>query len=169
MTESHSMTWRGRRRGIFEGIPRAIYRRTGPRYIDACAAAVPANGIVVALFGVVTLVLYVDVRGGELALFAACSVAWYAAEGVVAALHLRRAAAPVQPWLAGDRGGDVPSAAWSAAARLPLALLRRPSLYAIGALGAAGTAVLLAALLDLPAYEAALLLPASYLLYLSSV
>jgi adenylate cyclase len=57
---------------------------------------------------------------------------------------------------------------WSAAARVPLVLLRRPSLYATGAVGAGAVGVLLAALLELPAYEAVLLFPASYLLYLSS-
>src|SRR4051812_39337678 len=125
------MTWRGRRRGVFEGLPRVFYRRTGARYIDACAVAVVINGVVVAGFGVVTLVLYVDVRAGELALFAACSAAWSLVEGVVAAVYLRRAAVPVRDWLAGERRDDVPSEAWSAAARLPLALLRRRSLYVV--------------------------------------
>ena len=162
------MTSQGRRRGIFEGLPRALYRRTGPRYVDACAVAVVVNGVVVAGFGLVTLVLYVDVHVGELAVFAACSIAGYLAEGLVAAVYLRRAAAPVRSWLAGDRRDDTPPDAWSTAARLPLALLRRPSLYAIGAGGTAGASLVLAALLDLPAYQAALLLPTSYLLYLYS-
>jgi class 3 adenylate cyclase len=76
---------------------------------------------------------------------------------------------PVRAWLAGERSDDASLMAWSAAAGLPVALLRRPGLYAIGTAGAAATAVVLAALLDLPAYEAALLFPASYLLYLCSV
>jgi class 3 adenylate cyclase len=42
-------------------------------------------------------------------------------------------------------------------------------LYAIGAVGAAAADLLLAGLLDLPVYQAALLFPMSYLLYLSSV
>jgi class 3 adenylate cyclase len=113
-------------------------------------------------------VLYVDVRAGELALFAACSGAWYVVEGLVAGRYVRRAAVPVRAWLAGERSGDAALEAWVVAARLPLAILRRPSLYVIGAVGAATTALVLAALLDLPAYEAALLLPASYLLYLYS-
>ena len=49
-----------------------------------------------------------------------------------------------------------------------MALLRRPSLYAIGAVAALAADVLLALLLDLPARDAALLFPTSYLLYLSS-
>jgi class 3 adenylate cyclase len=163
------MTSQSRRRGIFEGLPRAFYRRTGPRYVDACAVAIVLNGVVVAGFGLVTLLLYVDVHGGELAVFAACSIAGYLVEGLVAAAYLRRAAVPVRSWLAGDRRDDTPSDAWSAAARLPLVLPRRPSLYAIGAAGSVGASLVLAALLDIPAYQAALLLPTSYLLYLSSV
>ena len=51
---------------------------------------------------------------------------------------------------------------------LPLALLRRPSLYAIGAAGAVAAGLVLAALLDLPAREAALLFPVAFLMYVSS-
>jgi class 3 adenylate cyclase len=163
------MTWRSRRRGVFEEPPRVLYRRTGARYIDACALAIVVNGVVVAGFGVVTLALYVDLRAAELSLFAACSAAGYAVEGLVAAVYLRRAALPARAWLAGEDGEDSALHAWSAAAQLPLALLRRRSLYAIGAVGAGAADLLLAALLDLPAYEAALLFPTSYLLYLSSV
>jgi class 3 adenylate cyclase len=143
-----------RRRGFFEGPPRVLYRRTGPRYLEACAVAAAVNGVVVAVFGVVTVALYVDLGAGELAVFAASWAAFYLVEGLVAAAIVRRA------------GRDL---GWSAAARLPLDVLRRPSLYVLGALGAAGAGLVLAALLDRPAYEAALLLPVSGLLYLSSV
>src|SRR3954468_8056642 len=145
------MTWRGRRRGVFEGLPRVLYRRTGARYDDACAAAVVVNGIVVAGVGVGALALFVDLGAAELALFAACSVAWYALEGLVAAVYFRRAALPVRAWLRGKGGGEP---AWSAAAQLPVALLRRPSLYAVGA-GAVIAGLVLAGLLGLAAYEAA--------------
>jgi adenylate cyclase len=128
------MTWRGRRRGVFEGPPRVAYRRTGTRYFDACAAGVVLNGVVVSGFGLIALALYVDLSAGELALFAACSALGFAVEGALAALHL----------------------------------LRRPSLYATGAVGAGAADLLLAALLELPAYEAVLVFPASYLLYLAS-
>src|ERR687884_289505 len=121
MRESVSMEWRRRRRGIFEGPTRAFYRRAGARYLDAVAGGVVANGVTVAGFGVVTV-----------ALFAACSAGWYAWEGLVAGVSLRRAAAPARAWLAGERSRDATVQAWSAAARLPLTLLRRPSLYAIG-------------------------------------
>jgi adenylate cyclase len=162
------MTWRGRRRGFFEGPPRALYGRTGPRYFDAAAVAAVINGVVVSGFLLVTVVLYVDVSLGELAIFAACSAAGYAVEGLVAGAQVRRAAQPVVSWLAGERGDASTSRAWSAAARLPLELLRHPSLYGIGAAGAAAADLVLAALLDLPAYQAVLLFPASYLLYLYS-
>jgi adenylate cyclase len=157
-----------RRRGLFEGLPRVLYRRTGPRYFDVAPAAMVINGVVVAGFGVVTLVLYVDVSAAELAVFAACSAAGYVGEGLVAGIHLRRAAEPVRSWLAGERGHEATLRAWAAAARLPLELLRRPSLYALGAAGAAAAAVVLAAMLGLPAHHAALLLPTSCLLYLYS-
>src|SRR3954453_14687470 len=162
------MTGRGRRRGFFEGTPRVLYRRGGARYLDARAAGGVVNGVLGSGFGIVTLVLYVDVGAVELAVFAACSAAWYAVEGPGAAVPLRRADAPVRTWLSGERGGDAAARAWAAAARLPLVLLRRPSLYAIGAVGAAAVGLVLAALLGLPAAEAALLFPASYLLYLYS-
>jgi len=162
------MTWRRRRRGVFEGPPRVLYRRTGPRYFDAAAVAIVINGAVVAGFGVVTLVLYVDVDAAELALFAACSAAGYVVEGLVAGAYVRRVAEPVRSWLAGERGHETTLEAWSAAARLPLELLRRPSLYAIGAAGAAAADIVLAALLGRPGFHAALLFPTSYLLYLYS-
>src|SRR4051794_33305414 len=162
------MTWRGRRRGVFEGLPRLMFHRTGERYVDACLVAIVVNGVVVAAFGVIVLVLYVDVHAGELAVFAACSIAAFVAEGLVAALYLRRAAAPPGAGLGGGGGGDAPLGAWAAAARLPAWLVRRPSLYAIGAVGVGAADVVLATLLDRPAYEAALLFPFSYLLYLSS-
>src|SRR4051794_37932406 len=113
------MTWRGRRRGVFEGLPRLMFHRTGERYVDACLVAIVVNGVVVAAFGVIVLVLYVDVHAGELAVFAACSIAAFVVEGLVAALYLRRAAAPIRAWLAGRREGDAPLEAWAAAARLP--------------------------------------------------
>jgi adenylate cyclase len=167
MRELKTMTWRGRRRGIFEGPPRALYRRTAARYFDACAGGVVMNGVVVSAFGVVAIALYVDLGVHELVLFAACSAAGFAAEGVLAAVYLRRAAAPARTWLAGDRADDA-AHAWSAATRLPLLLLRSSSLYAVGAFGAAAADLLLAALLALPGYQALLVFPASYLVYLSS-
>jgi class 3 adenylate cyclase len=163
------MTRRGRRRGVFEGLPRVLYRRTGARFLDTCAAAIVLNGVIVAVFGVVAVALYVDLSAAELARFAACSVAGYAVEGCLAAVLLRRDASPTHAWLAGEPGEDAALQAWSAAARLPVALLRHPALYAVAAVGAAATDLVVARLLDLPAREAALLFPASYLLYLSSV
>ena len=161
------MTGRRRRRGLFEGLPRALYRRTGDRYLDACALGGVFNGVVVAAFGVVVVALYVDLSAGELAAFAACSAAGYVAENLVAGAQLRRAGEPARAWLEGDRRDDAP-AAWSAAAQLPVGLVRRRALYAIGAAGAAAASLVLAALLDLPAHEALLALPVLFLLYISS-
>ncbi|HEY2769510.1 MAG TPA: hypothetical protein VGI87_03035, partial [Solirubrobacteraceae bacterium] len=74
------MTWWARRRGFFEGPPRALYRRTRTHYFDACAVVIVLNGVVVSAFGVVALVLYVDLSLGEVALFAACLAVGYAIE-----------------------------------------------------------------------------------------
>src|SRR5437764_881355 len=97
------MTDRGRRRGIFEGLPRGVHRRTGARYLDALAVGLVGNGVVVAAFGLVVLRFYVDLHAGEMAVFAACSVAAYVVENLVAGAYLRRAAAPVRAWLDGER------------------------------------------------------------------
>jgi HAMP domain-containing protein len=160
------MTWWARRRGFFEGPPRTLYRRTGARYFNACALLIVLNGVAVAGFGVVVIVLYVDLSLGELALFAACLVVAYALEAALAAKYFLKAAEPARAWLARDGAGG-PAAAWLAAARLPLMLVRRPALNAAGALGAAGSDVLVTRLLGLPTYQAALLFPMSYLLYVS--
>jgi adenylate cyclase len=158
------MTWRSRRRGVFERVPRAVHRRTGSRYLDACALGMVLNGIVVAGFGVVVVALFVDLRAGELALLGACWAAGYALENVVAAWHFRRIVAPVRAWFA---GGPAPPA-WAAAALAPPALVRRWDLYALGAVASVATSIVAAALLDLPAAQAAWLLPVAWLLYVSS-
>jgi class 3 adenylate cyclase len=162
------MTWRLRRRGLFEGPLLLLYQRTGARYFDVCALVIVLNGVIVAGFGVVALVLYVDLSVGEVALFAACLAVGFAVEGAVAALYFLRAAAPGRVWLARGPTECAEVQAWSAAAALPLMLVRRPRLYAIGAVGAAAADILLGVLLKRPAYEAALLFPTSYLLYLSA-
>jgi class 3 adenylate cyclase len=163
------MSWWARRRGFFEGPPRALYHRTGARYFDACALIIVLNGIVVSGFGVVVLVLYIELGGGEVALFTAASAFAYAVEGGLAARHFVRAAEPAHAWLVGAGARESPVVAWSAAARLPSMLVRSPVLYAVGALGAAAVDVLLARLLGLPAYQAALVFPMSLLLYISCV
>src|SRR4051812_6067711 len=160
------MAARRRPRGIFEGVPRALYGRYGPRYLDALAGMAALNGVAVAAFTVVALLLYVDLSSGELAAFAAVTAAWYLVEGAVAGRYVRSAPASVRAWLEGD-GSD--EDAWAAAATLPVGLLRRPALYAIGAAGALATALAAAALLGLPASRAALLLPVTGLFYVSSV
>src|SRR4051794_39065749 len=154
------MAWRGRRRGVFEGPLRLLHRRAGARYIDAAAVMVVLNGVAVALFGLIVLALFIDVHGGELAVFAVCSAAGYVVENLVAAAYLRRIGAPIR--------GGASLEAWAAAARLPLALVRMPILYVIGAAACTAAALVLAALLDLPARDAALVFPALFLLYISS-
>src|SRR5436305_1007519 len=161
------MTWWARRRGFLGGPPGGLYRRTGARYFDACAVTIVLNGVIVSVFGVVALVLYVDLSLAEAGVFAACLALGSAIEGTVAAHYFVRAAEPARAWLAGGATDEGSASAWLAAARLPLRLVRRPSLYAIGAVGAVAVDVLVAGLLELPAYQAALLFPMSYLLYIS--
>src|SRR5436305_2863482 len=107
-----AMTWWARGRGFFEGPPRALYRRTGARYFGACALGIVLNGVFVSGFGVVMLVLYVDLSLGEVALFAACLAVGYAVEGAVAARYFLRSAEPARAWLAGDRADEGAAAAW---------------------------------------------------------
>jgi class 3 adenylate cyclase len=158
-----------RRRGVFEGLPRTLYERSGARYLDALALAIVGNGVVVAGFGVAVVALYVDAGLGDLGLFAACSAAGYVVESVLAGVLLRRVGEPVRAWLAGDRREEASRRAWAAAAQLPLALAVRPGLLAVGVAGSAVAGVALAALLALPLSHAALLLPVAVLLYVSSV
>lgn len=50
----------GRRPGIFEGLPRAAYRRAAARYVDLCAVGVLLHGLAVTAFGLLMLSLYLD-------------------------------------------------------------------------------------------------------------
>ena len=119
------MAWPVRRRGLFEWPLRALYRRTAARYFDVCALVIVLNGVVVAGFGVVGLLFYVDLSVGEVALFGGCLAVAFAVESAVAALHFLRAAEPARAWLARDRAEDAAPAARSSAAQLPLVLVRR--------------------------------------------
>jgi class 3 adenylate cyclase len=162
------MTDRGRRRGVFEALPRFFYGRTGARYLDAWTLGFVGNGIVVAGFGLVVVALFVDLGLGDLVALGAVWAAGFTLENVVAALALRRIGAPVRAWLAGDQRDAGTLAAWTAAALLPVALVRRPSLLAIGVLASAATSLVLAALLDLPADHAVRGFPVVFLIYVSS-
>lgn len=166
---AEAAAWRSRRRGVFEGLPRLAYRRSGRWYIAACVVGTILHGVAVAGFGLVILMLHVDLRVADVALYAGCLVAGYVVEGVVAAWHVRTIASPVRAWLAGSVDDETADRAWAAAARLPVTLLRRGDLYVLGAVGAGAADLVLGALLDLPAAEALWLLPLSTLLYLSSV
>lgn len=162
------MSWRIARRGFFEQPPRELYRRIGTGYFAACAVVIGLNGILVAAFGLVAVLLYVDLSVGDAAVFAASWALGFAVEGALAAFCFLRAAEPARAWLAREATRDTAPQAWSAAAGLPLMLVRRRSQYVIGALGAAAAAVVAAALLKLSVYQAAWLLPMAYLVYLSA-
>jgi class 3 adenylate cyclase len=161
------MTSWTRRRGFFEEPARVLYHRAGARYFTTCAQVIVLHGIAVSLFGLLVLVLYVNLSGGEVALFGVAFAAALALEGALAAFYFQRAAAPARAWLRDGRPEPGAPAAWSAAARLPLVLVRSPTLYMVGALGVAASDLLAAAMLGRPAYRAALLFPMSVLLYIS--
>src|SRR5947209_20481556 len=103
------MTWRLRRRGFFEGPLRVLFERTRTRYFDACALVIVLNGIAVSGFGVAVLVLYLDLRVNEVALFAACSALGFVIEGTVAAMYFLRASRPDRARLAHDESVPVPT------------------------------------------------------------
>ena len=165
------MTWRGRRRGSSRG------RRASSTVARARATsmstrrAIVLNGVVVAGFGVVVTALYVDVSAGELALFAACSAAGYVVESLVAG-HLPAPRRRAGPGLARRASAATGVTARMVGGRVAARWrsLRRPSLYAIGAIGCGGAGLVLAALLDLPAERrGAAASRCRYLLYVSSV
>src|SRR5436305_11649379 len=131
------MTLRLRRRGFFEGPLRVLFERTRTRYFDACALVIALNGVVVSGFGVIALALYVELRVGEVALFAACLATAFVIEGAVAAMYFLREVSPDRARLVRTPTEGARAPAWSIAAAVPLMLVRRPSLYAIGAVGAA--------------------------------
>jgi class 3 adenylate cyclase len=160
------MSWRLRRRGFFETPPRILYRRSGPRYFVACAWVVVLNGVVVAAFGVIALLLFVDVSTGEVAVFAGALAVGFAFEGVLAAVYLVRTAEPARSWLAARPGDGGALQAWSAITPLPVMLVRRPALYVVGGIAAAVASASLTAELNLPAYQAAWLFAMCFLLYL---
>src|SRR5689334_14021986 len=110
------MRWRTRRRGLFEGPPRAVYRRAAERYFESLAPVVVLNGLVVSAFALLALLLYVDLEGSDLALFAAVSAAGFLTEGALAAAYVLRAARPAREWLAGGRPEALAAEAWAAAA-----------------------------------------------------
>ena len=58
-----------------------IYRRTGARYVDASAAGLVLNGVVVAGFGVITLALYVGGFDQDKAYLMSTTRAWQLAFG----------------------------------------------------------------------------------------
>jgi class 3 adenylate cyclase len=125
------------------------------------------NGVVVAGFGLVALLFYVDLSAGETAVFAGGLASGLAVEGAAAAVYLLRVAEPARTWLAGEQGDVAALRAWLAVTRLPRMLVRHPGLLVLEVVGAAGTSVVLTAVLALPAYQAALLFSMAYPLYLS--
>src|SRR5947209_6690858 len=100
------MVWPGRRRGLFELPLRALYRRTSAGYFKVCALVIVLNGVVVAGFGVVAVLFYVDLSVPEVALFGACLAVGFAVESAVAARHFWHATEPARTWLTRDRPED---------------------------------------------------------------
>ena len=155
-----------RRTGIFEGIPQVAYRLAADRYFALVPAAILLHGLSVTGFGLMLLLLFVDLHGSELVTYALALAGGYLLEAALAAVHVRRGLNATRKWLQ-EPTADAQEA-WIGAARIPGAILARPDLLVAGAVVALATDLLLADLLDLPASDSLLLLPLAYVLYLSS-
>ena len=148
--------------GLAEGLPRRLYARAGPRYLEALNATLYPGSVVLVGFGMATTALYIDGPLGTYAFLTVVSLAWYFVDAAVVGAITLRFGAPVRAWLRGARGEEAALAAWRAGATLPARLARRPLPYVIGAVAAASWDLLATALLDLPLWAAAAIWPASF-------
>jgi adenylate cyclase len=151
--------------GVFEALPRRVYRRAGARYVEAWAAVLVASAGIMGVGGTLTVALYVNPSVAELAILLGVTVASFVGEALVASAYIRRLGEPVRAWLAGARGEEAALAAWRAGAALPFRLLRRPLLWAIALTTAAVFDAVLVALLELPAWWAVVVFPGIFVLY----
>lgn len=108
-----------------------LYRRVGRRYLEVLTAIDLLSALAIAWGTVAILGLYVDMSGAEFIriVFAAelCILVAFA-YGV---WGLRRQVMPLRRWVAGEREGVDPTAAWQAAVALPFQLVRHAEKRAI--------------------------------------
>ncbi len=150
------------RSGMHGSVDRR-YRSDPMRYVRAALYGSLAPAVLVAFGGVVVLALYEDLTGGQFLRLVLASELVYAVESALTARAIQRSLAPVERWLAGCATARE---AWSAAAGLPLGLLRRPGPYVTVALGALAFDLYVARQLGLPGTSVLVLLPGSALVYL---
>lgn len=145
---------------------RSLSRRLGPRYPKLVLLGGLPTGYLTGLLATAGTALYVDVSLGEfLRLLLASWVVIWTPEVALEARLIVRLTEPISAWLGGERGERQTVEAWKAAAGLPLALLRQPSLYAAVVPGMVIWGLYAAWELDLSAYSAAIFFVASLLVY----
>jgi adenylate cyclase len=142
------------------------YRRLGPRYPRAAVLAQLQVGYVVWLVGVVTLALYLDMGLGEFLRLLAVAEAAAVADVYLATRFSLSRIEPSVTWLRGSRDPEAATAAWRAAATLPVQLLRWRPIYGVAAVTALAFGAYATWELGLPRYAAVILFSGSCLVYL---
>jgi adenylate cyclase len=146
---------------------RSLYRRLGAEYPRRVLLGALPFAYVTGVLAVAGTALYVDMSTGEALrlLLAAWIVIWTVDVALETSLILRRLE-PVDAWLGGARGEREATAAWEAAAGLPLAYARHPLLWALVVPCLAAWDLYAAWELDLHASSAAILFIGSSLVFL---
>ena len=149
------------------GPLRRLYSRLGPRYPRVALLSTLPAAFATGALATAGTALYVDMSLGEFLrlVFASWLVIWTPDVLLEARLILRRLRG-LQPWLEGKRDSAEATAAWTAAAELPLAVLRQPLPYLLVLPGLVLWAVYAVSLLDLAAYSVAIFFATSVLIYL---
>ena len=145
---------------------RSLYGRLGARYPRVVLFGALPLAYATGVFGVAGTALYVDMSLAEA--FRLLVAAWALIWTVDVALELRlvrRRLAPVDAWLSGARDARESSAAWEAAAGLPLAYVRQPLLWALVVPALAAWDLYAAWELDVGLASAAILFVGSSLVY----
>jgi class 3 adenylate cyclase len=148
-------------------IPSRVYRRLGDRYLRAALVPGFQGGHLVAVTGLVTMALYLDLSATEfLVLFAATELVFWIPESLVALRFARRRLEPVERWLAGERDARTCVEAWRAAVTLPGELLRYRPFWLFLFVAAPAWDVFAVVYLGLPGYVIPLLIVGNCLVYL---
>ena len=160
--------------GGLAGFLRRAYERLGERYPRLAVTAVLQLAHVNIALGVAGLALYVDGAVGEFLRVLVFGLAGMALYNVVYGRVARRMLAPLDRWVAGDRGRESTLAAWRACASFPREMMRREWLSSLGIAGYVGLLVWSAYAtweLDFPAYAVVPLFTgiAVFVLYLQAL
>ena len=146
---------------------REQYQRFGSRYPRRTLLGTLPAAYLTGLLATAGTALYVDMALGEFTrLVVASWVLIWTPDVILEARLILRGLEPVRRWLDGASGEAETVAAWSAAAALPLSVLRRPLPYLLVFPGLVLWGVYAASVLDLPGYSVAIFFAASVLIYL---